>query len=79
MGKAASNELRKVRALFFVVLSAGSALLAMAMVAAPFFFQSVQTLTVKAAILAGCPALILSVLSWFWHLQALQIVSEVED
>ncbi|ULK95978.1 hypothetical protein [Bradyrhizobium sp. I71] len=79
MGKAASNELRKIRALFFVYLSAGSALIAMAMLAAPFFLQSMQTLTMKAVILAGCPALLLSILSWFWHLQALQIVSEVED
>ncbi|WP_448041539.1 hypothetical protein [Bradyrhizobium liaoningense] len=79
MGKAASNELRKIRALFFVYLSAGSALIAIAMLAAPFFLRSFQTLSLKAVFLAGCPALLLLILSWFWHLQALQIVSETED
>jgi hypothetical protein len=79
MGKAAANEIRKIRAMFFVYLSAGTTLLAIAMVAAPFFFQSMRALNLKAMLLAGCPALVLLVLSWFWHLQAMQIASEVED
>ncbi|MDF0522949.1 hypothetical protein P0R31_37610 [Bradyrhizobium yuanmingense] len=79
MGKSARNEVRRHRALFFICMSAGAALLAMAMMAAPFFLRSMLTLSLKAMLLAGCPALLLSVLSWFWHLQAMHIASELED
>ena len=79
MGKGAANEVRKVRALFFVYLSAGTTLLAITMMAAPFFFQSMRALNLKAMLLAACPVVVLLILSWFWHLQAMQIASEVED
>jgi|tagenome__1003787_1003787.scaffolds.fasta_scaffold17086248_1 hypothetical protein len=79
MSKAATNEVRKIRALFFVFLSAGTTLLAIAMMATPFFFQPMRALNLKAMILAACPVVVLLVLSWFWHLQGLQIASEIED
>jgi len=79
MGKAAANEVRKIRALFFVYLSAGTTLLAITIMAAPIGFQSMRALNLKALVLAACLVVVLLTLSWFWHLQAIQIASEVED
>jgi hypothetical protein len=79
MGKAAANEIRRIRALFFVYLSAGTTVLAIAMMAVPFFLQSMRLLNLKAMLLAGGPVVVLLILSWFWHLQAIQIASEIED
>ena len=79
MGKAAANEVRRIRALFFVYLSAGTTLLAITMMAAPFVFQSMRALNIKAIVLTACLVVVLLTLSWFWHLQAMQIASEIED
>jgi hypothetical protein len=44
MGKAAANEATRIRALLLVYLSAGTTLLAITMMVAPFVFQSMRAL-----------------------------------
>ena len=79
MGKAATNEILKIRARLFNNLSSGTAVVAITMMMAPFFFQSMWGLSVKGILLAACPVILLLILSWFWHLTALDIASQIED
>jgi len=79
MGKAANNGIRKLRATFFNNLSAGTALAAIVMMQAPFFFQSMRELNVRALIMTACPVVLLLILSWTWNLKAKEIASEIED
>jgi len=79
MSKAAANEVRRIRSLYFVYVSAGTTVVAIAMMAAPFFFQSLRALNLRAVLLAACPVVVLLIISWFWHLQAIHIASEIED
>jgi hypothetical protein len=79
MGKAANNEILKIRARFFNNLSSGTAVVAITMMMAPFFFQSMRELSVKGILMAACPVVLLLILSWFWNLTAIDIASEIED
>ncbi|MDE5443878.1 hypothetical protein GWG65_20990 [Bradyrhizobium sp. CSA207] len=79
MGKAANNEIRRVRARFFGNLSAGAAIVGITMMLAPFFFQSMRELHLKAMVLTACPVILLLILSWSWNLKAMDIAAEIED
>ncbi|UPK37768.1 hypothetical protein IVB18_10940 [Bradyrhizobium sp. 186] len=79
MGKAANNEIRRIRARFFSNLSAGTAIVAITMMFAPFFFQSMRELHLKAIVLTACPVILLLILSWSWNLKAMDIAAEIED
>ena len=79
MGKVGRNEILKIRARFFNNLSSGTAVVAITMMMAPFFFQSMWELSVKGILMAACPVVLLSILSWFWHLTAMEIASQIED
>ena len=59
MGKAANNESRRIRERFFSNLSAGTAIVAITMMCAPFFFQSMRELHLKAIVLTACPVILL--------------------
>ncbi|MET3911300.1 hypothetical protein ABID59_005663 [Bradyrhizobium sp. S3.3.6] len=79
MGKVANNAIRKLRVRFFSNLSAGTALVAIAMMSAPFFFQSMRELHLRGIVLTACPVILLLILSWIWNLKAMDIAAELED
>jgi hypothetical protein len=79
MGKAANNEIRKIRARFFNNLGAGTAVVAVTMMQAPFFFQSMRELHLKGVIMTACPVVFLLILAWSWYLKAKEIAAEIED
>lgn len=55
------------------------AIVAKTMMFAPFFFQSMRELHLKAIVLTACPVILLLILSWSWNLKAMDIAAEIED
>jgi hypothetical protein len=79
MGKAANNEVRKIRAKFFNNLGVGSAIVGLAMMQAPIFIPFMRDMGWKESLGYAYPSLMLFLLAWCWNSKAKKIAGEIED
>jgi|GEM_PF-6538373 len=79
MGKAANNEVRKIRAGFFNNLSVGCTIFGIAAMHAPMFLPSMRDMGWRETLVHAYPILILFVLAWSWNSKAKRIAGETED
>jgi hypothetical protein len=79
MGKAAENEVRKIRARFFNNLGVGCAVVGVAMMQAPVFLPSMREAGWKEVFGYIYPSLALFLLAWGWNAKAKKIAGEIED
>jgi hypothetical protein len=79
MGKAAENEVRKIRAKFFNNLGVGCAVIGLAMMQAPLFLPSMRDMGWKESIGYAYPSLLLFALAWGWNSKAKKIAGEIQD
>lgn len=79
MGKAANNEVRKIRAKFQSNLGVGWALIGTAMMQAPIFIPSMREMGWKETFVYIYPSLVLFLLAWGANTKAKKIAGEIED
>jgi hypothetical protein len=79
MGKAANNEVRRLRAAFFNNLSVGCTVVGLAIMQVPIFIPSMQDLGWKETLGYAYPVFMLFLLAWGWNSKAKKIAGEIED
>jgi hypothetical protein len=79
MGKAADNEVRKIRARFFNNLSVGCALIGLAFLQASFYLPSWLGSDWLGYLRYVQPIILLWLLAWGWSSKAKKIAGEIED